>query len=819
MEQKDLQQLLSEMSLEEKVGQMVQIPANVLTDGGLITGPTESIEMTEETTYLVGSILGKVGAEELHKIQKDFMEKHPHHIPLMLMYDVINGMETIFPIPLAQGCTFSPELVEAAARVAAKEATATGLHVTFSPMLDLVRDARWGRVMESPGEDPWLNSQMGKAMVRGYQGSSKLAGDILDLRKESNIAGCIKHFAGYGAPEGGRDYDNVELSERTFREDYLAAYKGAVEEGCVMVMTSFNTWNRIPSSGNRWLMRKVLREEMGFDGVLISDYSAIDEMIHHGIAEDSREAAKLAIMAGVDIDMVSNAYVKYLAELVRTGEVEERLIDEAVMRILKLKNDLGLFENPYKDGSAEKEKELFVCEEHRKLARKVAAASFVLLKNDVVMPAVEEAAVDSGADGKENVVSEETGNMEKILPLCKNTSEKLAFIGPYTDNIEMYGSWSFPAKPENTITIKQGVEQKLSEAASQGTDAQNAASHEAYSQNAVPQEGNVQNAACKKQDVIFARGCYMLEEGHCARFGKKQEYSEAEAAQMLAEALEAARQADKVVLCLGEHHDQTGEGGSRACIRIPENQMQLLRAVQQVNPNIITVLFAGRPLEIKELSELSKAVLLVWMPGTEGGNAIADVLFGEAAPEGRLSMTLPRSVGQVPIYYNKFMTGRPNLKGDAVGFIHGYIDESTKPLYPFGYGLSYTDFEYSEVELSKEELTKENSVSDESNKKDIIDTITAKVTVTNTGACAATETVQLYLRDVKGSVIRPIKMLRGVQKVTLLPGESREVAFEINEEMLRFYDINMDYVSEPGLFHVFIGHDSDTENMAGFRLV
>lgn len=352
MEYSELEQLLKKMTLEEKVGQMVQIPAHMMQEGGIITGPTDSIEMTEENLALVGSVLNKTGAKDLREIQEKFIEKHPHHIPLLLMYDVINGMETIFPIPLAQGATFSPELVEKAAEISAREAAATGIHVTFSPMLDLVRDARWGRVMESCGEDPWLNARMGRAMVRGYQGFSAENGTPFDLKKEGNVAGCIKHFAGYGAPEGGRDYDNVEVSERSFREDYLYAYKAAVEEGCVMVMTSFNTWNRIPSSGNKWLMRKVLREEMGFEGVLISDYAAVVEMINHGIAEDSREAAKLAIEAGVDIDMVSDAYLKYLAELVRSGEVEEKLIDEAVMRILKLKNDLGLFENPCKDGGS-----------------------------------------------------------------------------------------------------------------------------------------------------------------------------------------------------------------------------------------------------------------------------------------------------------------------------------------------------------------------------------------------------------------------------------------------------------------------------------
>ncbi len=737
MELRDLEKLLSEMSLEEKVGQMVQIPANMLTEGGLITGPTDSIEMTGETTSLVGSILGKAGAADLHKIQEEFMEKHPHHIPLLLMYDVINGMETIFPIPLAQGCTFSEELVEAGARVAAKESAATGLHLTFSPMLDLVRDARWGRVMESTGEDPWLNAQLGKAMVRGYQGSSKESEETLALQKEGNIAGCLKHFAGYGAPEGGRDYDNVELSERTFREDYLPAYRAAVEEGVCMVMTSFNCLNRIPSSGNQWLMRKILREEMGFDGVVISDYSAVDEMINHGIAQDSREAAKLAILAGVDIDMVSNAYVKYLAELVREGEVPELLVDQAVMRILKLKNALGLFENPYKDGDVQKEQELFCCEEHRALARTMAAASFVLLKN------------------------------EEMLPLQK-CGEQLALIGPYVDNVEMYGSWSFPAKPEATITIKCGVEGK-------------------------------------EVKAQFAQGCYVQAEGQCTRYGTKQEYDIERVDAWLKEAMEVARKADKVILCLGEHRDHSGEAGSRANIALPQNQVELLKSVYQVNQNIVTVVFSGRPLVLSEVVEYSKAVMLVWMPGTEGGNAIADVLFGDVSPQGKLAMCMPRNLGQVPIYYNRFRTGRPNVSGNAVGFVNGYIDESTLPLYPFGYGLSYTKFEYSKVELMGDSLSKEKP-------------LRVKVLLTNIGDCEGTETVQMYLQDVKGSVVRPVKMLRGVKKVLLQAGESKEVCFEITEEMLRFYDINMDYVSEPGACRVFVGPDSATENVAEFML-
>lgn len=737
MEDRQLVKLLQDMSLEEKVGQMVQIPAGMIAREGLVTGLVDNLHLSEEQKRLVGSVLGLTGAENLRELQDAFMENHPHHIPLLLMYDVINGMETIFPIPLGQGCTFSPELVEKAARVAAKEATASGLHVTFSPMLDLVRDARWGRVMESTGEDPYLNAELGKAMVRGYQGSGK--GEIPELAKEGNIAGCVKHFAAYGAPLGGREYENVELSERTLREDYFPAYQVAIEEGCVMVMTSFNTLNRIPSSGNQWLMRKVLREEMGFDGLLISDYSAVDEMISHGVAEDSREAAKLAILAGVDMDMVSNAYIRYLTELVQSGEVEERLVDEGAMRVLRLKNALGLFENPYKDGSVEKEQSVLLCREHRELAREMAAKSFVLLKN------------------------------EGILPLHKQGGAKIALIGPYADTVELFGAWSFPKKPELGVTVKQGMEAK---------------------------GGN----------TVVSKGCFMQDEDKQTKFGQKESYSKEELENMMEEAVAAAAEAETVVLCLGEHREYTGEGGSRVDISLPKHQIELLRRVREVNENLVTVVFSGRPLVLNEVVNASKAVLMVWMPGTEGGNAIADILYGDVMPEGKLSMTLPRSVGQVPVFYNKFRTGRPNEEGTRVGFIHGYIDESIYPLFPFGYGLSYTEFAYSAVKVSKEVMQKEEM-------------ITASVTVTNTGERAATETVQMYLTDVKGSVVRPIKMLKGFRKIFLQPGESREVSFKITEELLKLYTIEMNYESEPGEFYVWIGPDSDTQNKSAFRLV
>ena len=739
MEIAALKQLLSEMSLEEKVGQMVQLSANAFVEEALITGPTGEVEMANDSLCFIGSILGKTGAKDLRQIQSEFIKKHPHNIPLLFMFDVINGMETLFPVPLAQGCTFSPEMVEKAARASAVEATAKGLHATFSPMLDLVRDARWGRVMESTGEDTWLNSECGKAMVKGYQGSSKCAGDALELQKPGNIAGCIKHFAGYGAPEGGREYDNVELSERTLREHYLPAYQAAADEGCAMVMTSFNTLNLIPSTANQWPMRKVLREEMGFDGVVITDWRAVGELINHGIAEDGREAAKLAILAGVDIDMVSNAYLEHLPDLVKSGEIDEALVDEAVWRILKLKNELGLFENPFKDASEERENEWILCDAHRNLARSIAAASFVLLKNDC------------------------------ILPLNKISNEKIAFIGPYMDNVELFGSWSFPEKPTETVTIKQGVE-------------------------------------LKKAGMLYVEGTPVYGRAQFNKSAKSETYTPEQLESMLQEAIDAAAISDKVIVCIGEHRGQSGEAKSRTYIQIPDNQIELLRKVHKVNPNIVAVVFSGRPLELREVAELSKAVLMVWMPGTEGGNAIADVLFGDAEPEGRLSMSMPRTVGQVPVYYNRYTTGRPNPDREIGLVNNAYSDETTKPLYPFGYGLSYTEFSYGEVILDNNDMQKD-------------DILTAKVNVKNIGNRKATETVQLYLQDVKASVVRPTKMLRGIQKVTLEPGESKEIAFEIEEEMLRFYDINMDYVSEPGVFHVFIGHDSDTKNLAEFRLV
>ena len=734
MEKDKIKELLQDMSLEEKIDQMLQIVGMYYEKDGILTGPENTIGFTEEEVRQAGTVLGSVGASKLKKIQKEYMEKQPHHIPLIFMADIINGYRTIFPIPLAQGCSFEPELAKKSAEIAAKESAVAGLHLTFSPMVDLVRDARWGRVMESTGEDPYLNGCFAEAIVKGYQGEGELA-------EKGKIAACVKHFAAYGAPIAGKEYNTVELSERTLRDDYLPAYEKAVKAGAEMVMTSFNTLDRVPSSANQWLMRKVLRKEMGFEGVLISDWAAIEELIAHGVAKDHKEAAKLALEAGVDIDMMTSCYCKNLEELVKEGSIKEELIDEAVLRILELKNKLGLFENPYKDADEEEEKTVILCEEHRKAAREAAAKTFVLLKN------------------------------EELLPL-KKQGQKTAFIGPQVMSKRLYGAWSMFGQEEETVSIQDAV------------------THLGLEQ------------------VTFCQGSPMLDNARGLEEFAEELHLEANHAakeELLEEAVEKAKETDVVVMALGEYRRQSGEAASRGEITIPECQMELFRSVYAVNKNIVVVLFSGRPLDIREISSKAKAVLEVWMPGTEGGNAIADVLYGDVNPSGKLSMTFPYCVGQVPVYYNSFHTGRPFTEGNKDKYLSKYLDIPNKPLYPFGYGLSYTIFDISKVRLSAEELTREGS-------------ITASVTVRNTGNVPGAEVVQMYIQDVCGSVVRPVKELKGFERITLQPGEEREVSFTVTEEMLRFYDIHMKYVSEPGEFRIYIGNSSDTENDRSFNL-
>lgn len=735
MTEKELKALLADMTLKEKVDQMNQVAAGMFSGDITAMGPMAAKLYPPEVLARTGSILGGMGAEALKKLQKEQIEKQPHKIPMLFMLDVINGFKTVYPIPLGQGASFDPELSRECAAMAAEEAAVSGVHVTFAPMTDLVRDARWGRVMESTGEDPYLNSLFCAAMVKGFQGD--------DLREEGQVAACVKHFAGYGGATAGRDYNTVELSEHTFREFYLRSYEAGVKAGAAMVMTSFNTVNGTPATGNRWLMRRILREEMGFDGVLISDWAAIEEMIPHGYCADRKEAAIRAVRAGVDIDMMTGIYSEQLAKLVKEGTIPESLVDEACLRILTLKNKLGLFENPYKDADEAKEKTVIRSEKHRALAKKAAAESFVLLKNE-----------------------------KKILPLKKTS--KIAFVGPYVKSRNLFGSWSFIAEAKDVENLEEALKKVETE-----------------------------------ENMTFSRGSSVL--GTAFKLqgfeeSEKEDLTEEEELAMLEEAVKAAKEAEIVVLAVGEDRLQSGEAASRGMLDLPEVQKRLFDAVTAVNENVVTVLFSGRPLDLREVSAKSKALLEVWMPGTEGAAAIAEVLFGEQTPQGKLPMSFPYCVGQVPVHYNAYSTGRPVTSKNAGERFHSrYIDIPNQPLYSFGYGLSYTDFEISGITLDREEMKAS-------------ETIHASVTVKNTGDREGTETLQLYLHDKAASVVRPVKELKGFQKIMLQPGEEKKVTFAITEEMLRFLTEDGVWASEPGEFDLYIGGDSNTENQAVFKL-
>lgn len=709
MTEKQIAELLNDMTLTEKVEQLVQLNGDFYGGGDFLTGPAARFHLTDNKAYRLGSILGSDGAERLKKLQDRFMKEQPHHIPAMFMADVIHGYKTAFPVPIALGAGFDPQLVRETAEAAAREASAAGIHVTFSPMADLARDSRWGRCMESFGEDPFLNSEMTAAMVRGFQGDS--CGD------KGRVASCFKHFAAYGAVQSGRDYNVTELSERTLFEDYLPAYEAAVNAGAEMAMTAFNTVDRIPCTISQKLMVDTLRDKMGFDGVLISDYNAIGETVIHGAAEDGCDAAEKAIRAGVDIDMMSDCYLHSLEELVNRGKVSEELLDKAVMRVLRLKNKLGLFENPYKDASEEEEKRLLCCKEHTELSRRAAEECIVMLKNN------------------------------GILPL---KAKKVTVMGSLCESVDIVGSWAIFADNSKTVTLRAALE-----------------------------------TLCP--DIEF-------------------EFIPSDTADE--KSLAAAKNAETVILALGE--DQLGTGESRSCtdISLPDSQKRLFEDIYGVNKNTVVLLFGGRPLAIPELAEKAAAILELWLPGTAGCLAAADILSGKVSPSGRLSMSFPYCTGQLPISYSAFNTGRPkdnNVMG-FVPFLSNYTDAPNIPLYPFGYGLSYTSFEYSPAALDGDVLTSGGR-------------ITASVKVKNTGDRAGKETVQLYIRDVKGSVVRPLRELKGFKKISLSPGEEQTVSFEITEKMLQFYDINMNFTAEKGSFILFIGPDSTTENSAEFKLV
>lgn len=707
--EKKIDDLLSRMTLHEKIGQMNQI-----SGGDWLTEAAEKGE--------VGSILNCVDPAEINRVQKAAVERSRLGIPILVSRDVIHGFKTIFPIPLGLAATFDPELVESGARVAAVEAASCGVRWTFSPMLDISRDPRWGRIAESSGEDPYLDAVMGTAMVRGYQGN----GD------STSIAACLKHFVGYGATEGGRDYNTVELSERTLRNVYFPAFQAGVDAGAMTLMTSFNTIDGVPSTGNKWLLQDILRGEWGFDGMIVTDWNSSGEMIMHGFAKDLKDATDLAVNAGVEMDMMSYGYISFIEELVKEKKISEKQIDDAVRDILRLKFRLGLFDNPYvnEEGS----KDVLYAPSHLEAAKQSAIESAILLKNDNALP-------------------------------LKNV-KTLLVTGPLADApYEQMGTWAFDGDESHSVTPL---------------------------------------AALKKDyNVIYEPGTAFSRDRSTAGIAK---------------AKAAASRADAIVVFAGEEAILSGEAHCLSDLNLQGAQSELIAAMRQTGKKVIVVVMAGRPLTIGRDLENCDAMLYSFHPGTMGGEAIADLLSGKAVPSGKTPVTFLKTVGQAPMYYNHLNTGRPNTGTETLlmdlplkagqtsnGCTSYYLDSGYGPLFPFGYGLSYTTFEYSDLTLDSREYT-------------AVDTIKVKVTLKNSGEYAGTEVAQLYVRDLVGSIARPVKELKGFQRVALNAGESKVVDFSLPVSALAFWNINNEYIVEPGDFQLWVATDTASGEPVGFTV-
>ena len=727
--------LMSKMTVEEKIGQL-----NLPTSGDITTGQTNSSDVAKNIKDgKVGGLFNIKSASKIREVQKIAVEQSRLKIPLLFGMDVIHGYETTFPIPLGLSSTWNMPLVERSARIAAQEASADGINWTFSPMVDISRDPRWGRVSEGSGEDAYLGSEIAKAMVKGYQGT--------DLSQNNTLLACVKHFALYGAPEGGRDYNTVDMSRIRMYNEYFPPYKAAIDAGVGSVMASFNEVDGIPATGSKWLMTEVLRNQWKFDGFVVTDYTGIQEMMAHGVG-DFQTVSASALNAGIEMDMVSGGFLNTLKKSLDEGKVSIEQIDNAVRLILNAKYDLGLFQDPYKYCDLKRNKTDIFTDSNRKEARKIAAESFVLLKNE-----------------------------NQLLPLKK--SGTIAVIGPLGNNaVNMPGTWSVATKHEKAVPLVQGMQEVLG----------------------------------KSAKVIYAKGSNLVEdaayEERATMFGKTLNRDNRTKEELLKEALKIASQADVIVAALGESAEMSGESSSRTNLEIPTVQKELLDALLKTGKPVVLVLFTGRPLVLVEEHQNLKAILNVWFPGTEAGYAISDVLFGDENPSGKLTATFPRSVGQIPIYYNYKNTGRPldNKDGKFVKFLSNYIDERNEPLYPFGYGLSYTTFSYSNLKLSQTKMA--------ANEK-----IMASVEIINTGNFDGKEVVQLYIRDVVGSVTRPVKELKGFQKIYLNKGEKKTVTFEISIEDLKFYNSEIEFVAEPGMFDVYIGTNSDSQERESFELL
>ena len=712
--------LMGKMTIREKLGQL-----NLPSGGDLVTGSVMNNELSDMIRKEeIGGFFNVKGIKKIYDLQRLAVEENRLKIPLIVGADVIHGYETIFPIPLALSCSWDTLAIQRMARISAIEASADGICWTFSPMVDICRDARWGRIAEGSGEDPYLGSLLAKAYVHGYQGDS--------MQGKDEILSCVKHFALYGASEAGKDYNTVDMSHLRMYNEYFAPYRAAVEADVGSVMSSFNIVDGIPATANKWLLTDVLRDEWGFQGLLVTDYNSIAEMSIHGVAP-LKEASVRALQAGTDMDMVSCGFLNTLEESLKEGKVTEAQIDAACRRVLEAKYKLGLFADPYKYcDTLRAEKELYT-PEHRAVAREVAAETFVLLKNE-----------------------------NHLLPL--EEKGKIALIGPMADaRNNMCGMWSMTCTPSRHGTLLEGS----------------------------------RSAVGDKAEILYAKGSNVYYDAEMEKGAVGiRPLERGNDQQLLAEALRTAARADVIVAAVGECAEMSGESPSRTNLEIPDAQQDLLKALVKTGKPVVLLLFTGRPLILNWESEHIPSILNVWFGGSETGDAVADVLFGKAVPCGKLTTTFPRSVGQLPLFYNHLNTGRPDPDNRVFNrYASNYLDESNEPLYPFGYGLSYTDFVYGDLQLSSETLPKNGN-------------LTASVTVTNKGNHDGYETVQIYLRDIYAEVARPVKELKGFDRIFLKKGESREVKFVLTEDDLKFYNSGLQYIYEPGEFDVMIGTNS-----------
>ena len=728
-----VEELLGKMTLEEKIGQL-----NLLTPGGgVATGAvvSEDVEAKIRAGH-VGGIFGVSSPEKVRQAQELAVKNSRLGIPLLIGSDVIHGYKTTFPIPLGLSSSWDMELIEETAKIAAREATADGINWNFSPMVDISRDPRWGRIAEGAGEDAYLGSQVARAMVRGYQQD--------DLTRPETMIATVKHLALYGASEGGRDYNRVDMSRTKMFNEYLPPYKAAIDEGAASVMTSFNDIDGVPASGNKWLLTELLRERWDFDGFVVSDYTSVNEMIAHGMG-DLQDVSALALKAGLDMDMVGEGFLTTLQKSVKEGRVSEEEITTAARRILEAKHKLGLLDDPYKYSDESRPERDILTSEHRETARKAAARSFVLLK-------------------KHN----------NVLPLSKNT--KIALVGPLAnDKNNMLGTWAPTGDPSLSVSILEGF------------------------RNVAP------NAR-----ITYAKGANISDDPDFAKkinvFGPRIEISEKSPEKLLKEAMDVVKKSDVVVAVVGEATEMSGEAASRTEISIPESQKKLIRELAKSGKPVVLVLMSGRPLTIPEEMQLPVSILQVWHPGVEAGNAVADVIFGDYNPSGKLTATWPQNVGQIPIYYGMRTTGRPAASEEFTKFKSNYLDSPNAPLLPFGYGLSYTTFEYSDVKVSDNTLTPEGE-------------IIISATVANTGKYGGEEVVQLYIHDKVRSITPPMKELKGFKKINLKAGESKTVEFSISVEDLKFYNGNLEHVFEPGEFEFFVVGSSDADFDGTFTVV